>query len=92
MLQPTSSSLRWDGYVVVEAQNGTKPYESSSTNHLKDANLGSRGNKKKQEVMVMSLCFELFPHVDENHLVLFSLEIRDVLQHVCAPVMSAQSH
>lgn len=60
------------------------PTDSSSTNRLEHANLGRHGNKKKQEVVMMSLCvLSSSPSVDVNHRVLFSVKIRDVLQQEC---------
>lgn len=59
------------------------PTDSSSTNRLEYAHSGCQGNKKKQEVVMMSLCFGLFPHVDVNHWALFSVKIWDVLRRAC---------
>lgn len=68
----------------LKCEMGPNPTDSSSTNSLKYANPSSHGNKEKQEVVMMSLCvLSSSPSVDVNHRVLFSVKIRDVLQHAC---------
>lgn len=69
---------------MAEVQHGPNPTDSSSTNRLKYANSRDHGNGKKQEVVMMSLCFELSPTCGCDSLeFLFAAKIRDVLQHVC---------
>lgn len=63
---------------------GPNPTDSSSTNHLKYANSADPGNKKKQEVVMMSFCVLSSSTVWMGiTFVLFSVEIRDVSQHTC---------
>lgn len=84
----------WDTVLLwFERIMGPNPTDSSSTNHLKYANSAGPGNKKKQEVVMMSFCVLSSSTVWMwITWVLFSVVIRDVSQHACMLVKSAQSH
>lgn len=80
----------YKGLLWLRSQTDPTHTDSSSTNQQTYANSGNHGNEKKQEVVMISLCvLSSSPACGRESLdFLFSAKIRDVLQHVCAPVLS----
>jgi len=94
VVQPSWSWTEGYGFVVVDEQNGTKPYWLIINQSPKVCKFWQpRQQEETGSCNDVTLCFELFPLCGCDSLsFVFSEDMGGSIRHVCVPGKSAQSH